>query len=127
MSYFRGWQTAEEKSLRKSYFNISRRIVKRIILEGLIQKQVGMELDHNFSLSVGYSAHISLIVINNPFNLVYRLPTDNKRKSERCYDTVEELFSKWSGNDQKRYLKLIDDFENRSNLNLEDYSRVIKV
>jgi type I site-specific restriction-modification system R (restriction) subunit len=127
MTYYKHWQTREEREMKKGYFSISRRIVKRIILEGLIQKKDGMELDHNFSLSVGYSAHISLIVINNPFNLVYRLPTDNKRKSERCYDTVEELFSKWSGNDQKRYLKLISDFEDRSGISLDTFHRVIKV
>jgi hypothetical protein len=128
MGYYKHWQTAEEKSAKQSYISISRRIVKRIVLEGLLQARDGYHIDHIFSLNAGFISKVPLIIINSIPNLAFLTSTQNNRKGDRCYQPIQELLSKWdSYEDKKRYLKLIDDFENRSNLNLEDYSRVIKV
>jgi hypothetical protein len=53
----------------------------------------GMEIDHIYSVIDGFNNNVSLDILNHPANLRLITKSENKKKGNKSYITLEELYS----------------------------------
>jgi hypothetical protein len=127
MGYFKGWMTTSERKSKKDYIAISRRIVKRLITNNLVERIPNMVLDHLLSLEHAWYIHLDIIIVNSPINLKNISKEDNSRKGSRSYLSAQSLINLYNTSDNKDYLKLISELEDKWEVSFGTYSEIIKV
>jgi hypothetical protein len=127
MGYFKGWMTTSERKSKKDYIAISRRIVKRLITNNLVERIPNMVLDHLLSLEHAWYIHLDIIIVNSPINLKNISKEDNSRKGSRSYLSAQSLINLYNTSDNKDYLKLISELEDKWEVSFGTYSEIIRV
>lgn len=100
-----------------------------MVRDGWIDKpNVGCSWDHSLSCQIANLSHISLKVVNSPFNLKIMSRKANLRKGTRVYLPVEQLISEYNNWDNRlEWEEWLHTLEIKWNVNFEELIKPIIV